>query len=240
MGGASISIEDVWAVFNNPAGINQVKSETALFSYRNRYSISQLSSIGAAYIQPLQFGHVGLNAFRFGDDLFSEQKAGIVFSDRMGIVALGGGVNYVQFNIEGLGSRGFLTLDFGGIVSFQDRFFIGAHISNINQGKVSKSEGEKLPTIMRIGFSYRPISGLLMNVEVEKDLDFDEILKLGIEYNFYKQFFARTGILTEPFQARFGLGFRPKKFLIDYAYGSDPRLGNIHEISVGYLFRKNS
>ena len=238
MGGASIAVSDAWSLFNNPAGVAEVETSNVLFGYQNRYSIASLSNLGLGFIHPTAVGHLGLSAFRFGDELFSEQKIAATFSNRIGIVALGATLNYVQFRIEGLGTRSFPTFDFGGIVSFREKLKIGAYISNINQGRVSKVEDEQLPTIMRLGFSYRPLKSLYLNAEVEKDLDFDEILKVGIEYNFYKKLFVRTGIQTQPFQSRFGIGFQPNRVSLDYAFGDNPTLGNLHEVSVGYSLKK--
>ena len=90
---------------------------------------------------------------------------------------------------------------------------------------------------MRAGFSYQPIDALLISLEIEKDLDFDERIGIGLEYRFYKQFYIRTGFQTDPFWASFGLGFRPGKIKVDYAYGTNSGLGDIHELSVAYSFQ---
>jgi len=238
MGESSVSISDHWAVFNNVAGIAEIKAPSALFSYQNKYAISALSTFGAAFIQPLSFGTAGISAYRFGDDLFSEQKLSLSFADKIGFVSLGTTLNYVQFRIEGIGSKGLISIDFGGVVSFGERFFFGAYISNINQARIVSFENENLPTIMKVGFSYLPVDGLMLNAEIEKDLDFKERFKTGVEYKFYKQFYARTGFHTQPFSASFGLGFRPKKITIDYTFSNNPNLGDIHELSVAYLFQK--
>jgi len=238
VGEASVSISDHWALFNNIAGIAQTNQEVALFSYQNKYAISAFNTFGTGFIQPLPFGTTAISAFRFGDELFNEQKLSLSFADKIGIVALGASVSYIQFSMESVGSRGIVAVDFGGIVSLGKQFLFGAYISNLNQPKISNFENENLPTIMKVGFSYLPLDGLMLNAELEKDLDFEERFKSGIEYRFYKQFYARTGFQTEPFVASFGLGFRPKKITVDYAYSSHSNLGDIHELSIGYLFHK--
>ncbi len=235
LGEASISISDQWAIFNNVAGISEERSSSVLFTYQNRYNTSAFNAFGAALIKPLSFGVTGMSAYRFGDDLFSEQKLSLSFADKIGIVSLGSSINYVQYKIETAGSRGLLSFDFGGIVSFGDQLYFGAYISNINQAKVSNFENENLPTIMKAGITYNPIQTLMINVEIEKDLDFEEQFKTGIEYKFYKEFYARTGFHTQPFHSSFGLGFRPKKILVDYAFSNNSSTGDIHELSVVYL-----
>lgn len=236
---ASVTISDSWSMFNNIAGITEVDGPTSALSYQNRFSVSALNTMGAAFIQPTSFGHLGISLFRFGDELFNEQKIGFAFADEIGIVSLGFGVNYLQINIEGVGRRAILPIEFGGIATLHEKFVIGAHITNINQAKVSRTNNERLPTIMKMGLSYRPLSNLMMNVELEKDLDFEEVFKAAFEYNFVKQFYARTGFRTAPFIATFGLGFDSSKFLVDYAYSNDSRIGDIHELSVVYQFRRS-
>ncbi|MEM7297940.1 MAG: hypothetical protein AAF391_06705, partial [Bacteroidota bacterium] len=94
------------------------------------------------------------------------------------------------------------------------------------------------PPVMKGGFSYRPTEELMLNVEVEKDLDFDEVFKAGLEYQIIKKVFIRTGISTEPFLSAFGVGFHPKNLKFDYAFSNDSRLGNVHELSVSYSLKK--
>ena len=118
MGETTVSISDPWAVFINSAGIADVNSGMAMFSYQNKYATAGLNTFGAAYIQPLSFGTGGLSVYRFGDDLFNEQKVGLSFADKIGIVSLGSTLNYIQYQIEGLGSKGLFSIDFGGLVSF--------------------------------------------------------------------------------------------------------------------------
>ncbi len=234
LGGATVSIADEWAVFNNVAGLGDQRATSALISYQNKYGIASFNTFGAALIKPLSFGVSALSAYKFGDDLFSEQKLAFSFADQIGIVSLGTAINYIQYKIADVGSRGLFSIDFGGIVSFGDLFHFGAFISNINQAMVSNFENENLPTIMRAGFSYYPLERIVFNVEIRKDLDFDEQFRTGIEYNFFKKFYARTGFSTQPFHSSFGLGFRPNKVLVDYAFSSNSNLGDVHEISVIY------
>ena len=127
-----------------------------------------------------------------------------------------------------------MQFNFGGIVNFSQQIVFGAFISNINQAKISKTENERVPTIMKTGISYRPVSVFVINVEIEKDLDFPEVVKAGIDYKFYKKLSLRMGFKSEPFSPAFGLGLDSKRIGTDYAFGHDPRLGAIHQLSVEY------
>ena len=91
---------------------------------------------------------------------------------------------------------------------------------------------------MQGGLSYRPGNELILNLEVEKDLDFDEMVKAGIEYEIVATVFIRTGISTRPFLGTFGIGFHPENFKFDYGFANEHILGNIHELSLSYSFTR--
>lgn len=237
IGGASVTLGDEWAVFNNIGGLATVKEKMIFTSVKNKYGISEFTSLafGAAY--PIAGGTAGLGIFRFGDDLFNEQRFNLGFSNQFGIVSLGLNMSYYQLNIEGAGSRKTLLIDFGGRAKLTDQLYFGAHVSNLNQAKLSKVTDERIPTLMKTGLSYRPNPDLMLNAEVEKEIDRDAQLKIGLEYKILDNFSFRTGFHTKPFESSFGLGFHSGKLIADYAYNNNPDLGGIHEISIGYKFK---
>jgi len=232
MGNASVTLEDGWSMFNNIGALARIEETKAVVTYQNKYGIPQFNTFGGGFVKPMFNGVVGLGVFRFGDDIFNEQKINLGFSNP----SLGLNVNYLQYNIEGVGSRGVLMLDFGGLATITEEFVFGAQVTNINQAKLSPFTGEKVPTIMTAGLSYRPSQSLMLNAEVEKDLDFDAYFKFGLEYEIIKRLNMRTGLVTEPFESSFGIGFKPSAFDIDYAFRNNPDLGDIHELSIAYRF----
>lgn len=230
----SLTFSDEWSVFNNIGALAGVEHSSVFFTYQNRYNISAFNTFGGGYVRPMLNGVAAVGVFRFGDDLFSEQKINVGFSNKFGLVSLGANINYLQVSIEGLGTKGIIMIDFGGKATISDRLVFGAHISNVNQGELSSLTGEKIPTIMRAGLSYRPIDGLMLNAEIEKNLNFDALVKIGLEYKLIEKVTIRTGIVTEPFESAFGLGFHPGKINVDYALRNNTDLGDIHEVSVAY------
>ncbi|MDA0194728.1 MAG: hypothetical protein O2887_01470 [Bacteroidetes bacterium] len=239
IGNAAITTDNAWSIFNNPAGLYSTEQPAILFTHQRKYGIGALSTSGAAFLYPFKTGALGIGVSRFGDELYNEQKLNLVFGNKVGMVALGGSLNYYQLNIEGYGNRGIAYFDFGGIVNFSEQFVFGAFISNINQGRISKVENGRVPTIMRSGISYRPVDVFRINIEIEKDLDFPEVFKAGIDYKFYKQFSMRMGFKSNPFIGSLGLGMNSKKIGSSYAFAHDPVLGMIHELSVEYKLAKS-
>jgi len=238
MANTSVTLDDPYSVFNNVGGIAGVENTSLLFSYQNRYQLSEFNTFGTGIIKPFAFGTLGFSLFRFGSSLFNEQKLGLSFGNKFGIASLGAQINYLQLNVEGFGNKGLLVLEFGGIAELTPKLFIGAHIFNINQAKVSSEFDEKIPTVIKAGISYRPFSKLMLNIETEKDIDFDPVFKAGLEYLIIDQVSFRTGITADPFQNFWGLGFKARNVIIDYSFSIDSDLGNVHQLSLVYQLKK--
>lgn len=235
---ASVTIEDEWSTFNNIGALSYVESISAFGTYKNLYGLPELSSIAFGITLPVLGGTAALGAFRFGGDLLNEQRASLGFSNRFGIVSLGANAGYYQMNIEGGGTSTAFLFDFGGHAQLGNKICFGAHISNINQAKLSEVTNEYIPTYMKTGLSYRPNEQLMINAEVEKALETDLRFKMGLEYEIIETVFIRTGLITAPFKSNFGLGFDPGRVSVDYAFGNHPDLGDIHQFSFSYRIKK--
>ncbi|MEO9869676.1 PorV/PorQ family protein [Ekhidna sp.] len=238
MAGASLTLQDEFSLFNNIGGIGGIDAHTAFAAYQNRYGVSEFQVIGAGALYHSEIGNAGVGFYKFGDDIFSQQRIHLAIGNKIQMVSLGLGLDLLQYNISTIGTNQALAIQFGGIAEITPKMSFGAHIFNLNQAEISSETGEKIPTIMKGGFSYRPSSELMLNIEVEKDLDFDEIIKAGLEYQIIENVFVRTGISTNPSLGAFGVGFHPKNFKLDYAFSNDSNLGNIHEVSLAYSFKK--
>lgn len=235
-GTASATMADAYGLFNNPAGLAQLDAASVFASYENRYRIEDFQVMGAGAALPLGKFATGLGFYRFGGKLYNEQVIGLRIANKLGFVSLGAGVNYVQYNITGIGTRGVVVADLGGIAAVNSQWHIGGHIYNITQSKLVTNTGERVPTVMKLGVSYRPISAFMVNLETSKDIEYPAIIRAGMEYFIIPQLALRTGFSTEPFIACFGLGFKPGKFQVDYAFRNDTRLGELHQMSVIYAF----
>lgn len=236
LGTASSTLTDIYSTFNNPAGLASLSDASVFASYENRYRMEDFQVMGAGAALPLGKFAIGAGFYRFGGKLYNEQIIGARAANRIGFVSLGAGVNYVQYNISGLGTRGVIVADLGGIATVGKKVFIGAHIYNITQSELVTGTGERVPTVMKLGFSYRPISAFMLNLEAAKDVQYPTVARVGMEYFIIPQLALRTGFSTSPFISCFGLGFKPGSFQIDYAFRNDARLGELHQMSVGYAF----
>ncbi|WP_425392267.1 hypothetical protein [Ekhidna sp.] len=234
MAGASLTLGDEFSLFNNIGGLGRYDKHAAFAAYQNRYGVKEFQVIGAGAVYAGGIGNAGVGFFKFGDDLYSEQRIHLAFGNKIQMVSLGVGIDLLQYNIATVGTNRSLAIQFGGIAEISSQLRFGAHIFNLNQAEINNETGEKAPTVMKAGMSYQPSEELMLNIEVEKDLEFDEVFKAGLEYRIIEDVFVRTGISTEPFLGAFGVGFHPKNLKFDYGFSNDSRLGSIHELSVSY------
>ena len=238
MGYASSPLFDAWGVFNNIAGIAKIENTTASFAYDLHPSLVGANRTAAVLAHPTTFGVIGIGAYRFGDNLYNEHIVSAGFSNTFGIASLGLKVNYIQYQTEGFGTKGVVSINFGGIAQLTPILAVSAYITNINQPDLN--DFEKLPTKIAAGLGITPTEKITISTEIEKDLEYDPTWKAGIEYQFHIKFFARTGYNINPNTAYFGLGFKTNKFNIDYAIQHNIVFNLSHQASVTYQFNKPS
>jgi hypothetical protein len=234
LGYASSALFDTWGVFNNAAGVAKIDKTSAGFAYDLHPSIPGANRTAAVFAVPLKIGVASVGAYSFGDQLYNEHIISAGFANKFGLASLGAQVNYIQYSAEGFGNKGVVSLNLGGIAELTPKLSIGAYVINVNQPKINR--GEKLPTKLIAGLGFKPIDKIFIAAEIEKDLDYDPTWKMGIEYAFHKKFCARTGYNLRPNTAFFGLGFKTKKFTLDYALQHTVLLSLSHQASVGYQF----
>jgi hypothetical protein len=236
----SVTLTDSWSLFNNPAGLAGNKHIQLLFAYDNRFGIAGLQSMAAGVVMPFKEGNFGWSVQKLGDALYSEQTAGVAFSHKISHVQLGIKANYVQIHVSDLGTKANLVMEFGGIATITPQLTFGAHVYNFNQAKLARYQDERIPTVMKTGLSYKPITKVMLNLEVQKDIDFPAMVKAGVEYEVIKNLYLRTGISTQPYINYFGIGVHKKKFHFDYAVRTHAALGLSHQLSVALSFDKRN
>lgn len=235
LGHASACLRDVWSLFHNTGGLAKLEALQVGFAYEAVPHFSPFNRMAVAGALPVSTGVVGAGVFRFGDDLYNEQLLSLAYANHFGLASLGIKANYIQYNVAGFGRKGVCSVSFGGIAEITSTFNIGAHIININQPDISESE--KLPTLLIAGIAYHPTEKVLVVGEVQKDLDYNPTLKAGVEYVVHQKVILRTGFNLEPDAGFFGLGFRPHRFQLDYAFTWLNAVGSKHQASINYTIK---
>lgn len=239
MGYASSCLTDEWSLFNNIAGLAHVKNSLLCTAYDAKPQLEGANRMAFIACLPTRLGTSAVGVFRFGDDLYSEQKVSVGFSNQLGLASLGASLNYLQYNALGFGTKGMITLTIGGIAELTEKLSIGAHIQHVNQPTLSDHTGERLPTFLTLGIGLKPSEKILLISEIQKDLESGPTYKSGIDYRPSKKFTLRTGFNLHPNKFFFGIGFNSTRLLIDYAYEHALEgVGSSHQASAGYRLRK--
>lgn len=238
MGYTAACLQDEWSLFNNVAGLANLKQSIIASSHEARPGLTGADRSALTAALALKRGTVGLGAFHFGDDLYSENRLSLAFSNQLGLAALGASVNYVQYNALGFGTHHLLSVSAGGIATLSKRVLLGAHIQNMSQASFSANNELLNPTLLSLGLAFIPSDKVLFSAEIEKDLAHTSTFKTGLEYKASKKFTARTGFSLYPNNLYAGVGFAQKRLLIDYAYQyAFAGLASAHQASLGYKLK---
>lgn len=238
MGNASACLSDVWSVTSNIAGLSKTRGAIAGFSYHAIPSAPFFNRMVAVFAVPVKPVVAGIGVFRFGDDLYNEHVLSAGFANTFGLASLGVRVNYLQYQASGSGTTTALTASFGGIATITPELLFGAHILNINQPVIDESTEERAPTKLHASIAFVPSDKLIVAAEIEKDLRYRAMLKAGIEYEAFRKISFRSGFNLHPQTAYFGVGFKPRKFALDYALQINQAFGLTHQATVTYHFKR--
>ena len=236
LGNSSVTLPDLWSLHNNVAGIANLQQAQFGAYVENRFGMRELTTVALlAAIPTAKYGSYGVSFSRFGDELYSQQHAGLGVAHKLGQFSLGAKLDVWQIAVEGYGSQKALALSVGGQAEVIPDLYFGAYAYNLNQAKLAAFEDERLSTIMKAGLAYRPYHKLLLAAETEKNIDHAATFKAGIEYQLLQnKFILRSGFQSLTNRATFGAGFVARHLLVDYALGATTLLGTSHHLSLTY------
>ena len=243
IGNATVAESGYMSGSANIAGLGGLRESVAFSTYDSHFGFDGLSTLGFGAVLPVSEDlTTGFTIARFGDKLYNELAIGMGAGHRIGRVSLGLKINYLQNAVNApslIISRKALAFEFGGIVQFTSDFSFGAHIFNMTQSSYSGDFGNKVPTVLRAGFLYKPQKNVYLSAEVDKNTDLPFSVKAGLEYQIWRNLYLRTGLSSRPLANHFGAGFKGGKFYVDYAVHTHPQLGWSHHFSLGYSLWKS-
>jgi hypothetical protein len=235
VGYASATLSDGWSMFNNVGGLGRVKQSSGNVAYEVSPALVGANRLAASYLSSTKWGTLGVGLFRFGDALYNEHLVSVGYGHQVENTSLGARVNYLQYRAESTGTLSAVSVDVGGITQISKQVVVGAFITNLTQSTLPGTDGERLPVKLIAGIRFQPTDKVFVTAEIEKDIAYPSTWKSGLEYNFYKKIFFRTGFHLNPAAAFFGLGLHQKTLHIDYAVRFSSWMGMAHQISASYL-----
>jgi len=234
MGNLRVHGNDAWSYFNNPGGLAKLEQSIIAVGIDQRYGLKELGTVDFTGSWITNYGTWATGISRFGGKLFNQHSIGLAFANQLGIVSIGGKIEWFQTQIQGFGTANSLIFSLGGILELGPKIDIGASIFNLNRGKLSSESTQHLPTGISLGLNYTPIPQLEVQLELEKDIMLKPVVKLGLEYSLKEWVHLRTGINSNPSRLFFGIGISRDQFSFDYAYGQNQALGSTHHLSLAF------
>ena len=237
MGLSGVSLQDIWSMQQNQAGIANIKKAAFAISYEKTFAGQELSSQSALLVYPLKSGVLGVNFQKYGFSAYNLQQAGLAYARNFGPnLSLALNFNYHQLKILGYGSSQSYSVDAGFQFSLSEKIRLGAHIANPGKSSFGKDINAIIPVQIQFGTSYKPTSKVTVAATLEQILDSKMDLKLGLEYLLINWFALRGGISADPFKQYGGFGINYLKFRFDAAATSHPVLGYSPQIALSYEF----
>lgn len=238
---SSVTLTDCWGAFHNQAALAWMDQLSVGASYDNRFTIANLSTKGFVFALPLKAGTFAVSGDVFGYSLYNEKKAGIAFAKKLGEkFSAGVQLDYLNtfINDDNYGSHTTFAVEAGLLAEPLKNFRIGFHVYNLSRAKLAEYADEKIPTIFRLGASYRFSEKLSWSIEEEKDIDQNAVFKSGLEYHVVDALYLRGGLATNPTLFSFGFGLKIGNLMLDIASTYHQVLGFSPAISLTYRFAK--
>ncbi len=235
MGTASFTLHDESALFNNIGATAWVETPSLMFSYEVAADLPGANRTGAGILLPSSVGAWSAGAFRFGDDVYSEQLLFAGFSHRLGSTSLGVKVNFVQYKTDGFDTRSTVTMDVGGLTRLTPDWYVAAGIFNVTQASIT--EDEVLPVTLVAAMGWHPEGGPLLTAEVEKRAGFPLRVKGGAEFGVKKKIFFRSGFSLNPVLLSGGIGAKTRRLNLDFSTSYSEALSFFHQASATYRLR---
>lgn len=225
--------EEPFSLFNNPAGVTNVKGRLiGLFYSPAPFGESALSTGSGSYVEPTSFGTFSGGFSIYGFDLYKETKIGLSYSRKIvDKFSLGITSFYQHISIKNYGSKGYLSFNLGGIAEITKPFRLGFLLENLTRTKVADEENS-IPVVFSGGIGYKAIEDLSVYMAVRKELNYNASVRMGVEYLLTKFLQLRIGASNEPNIYSGGFSIIYDIFQIEYAISSHPDLDLSHQFGV--------
>lgn len=222
LSGASVSLVDIWANYNNQAALAYInKAEIGIF-YINHFAIKELSTKAIAGMIPSRYGNFNFNISQFGYSHYNETKMALGFAKQL-FKNLSMGLQLDRLTIKQAGINGgslsAYTFEIGILSKISENINIGFHIFNPSQTKFSTDNNNiKIPSVAKLGLSWKVDKYFLLTSQSQINLEKNINLALGIEYYLNTSLIFRCGITNSPKSVSLGLSYIYNKISCNIAF----------------------
>lgn len=242
MGTSGVAFSDLWSVTHNQAGLALLTKPSFGLFYENKFALKELGLKAGAFAYPTSSGVFAIDLMQFGYSKYNESRVGLAFAKSLGKrFSIGVKFNYLNtFYAEEYGNKGTFIAELGLLAQPIKHLYIGGHIYNLSRSKIAAYNDERIPTTITFGIAYEFSEKVLCTVEAEKELQYNPIYKVGMEYRFLENLYIRAGVTSNPNQMSLGIGYVFKRIKADISFSSHQVLGISPHIGFSFELGKNS
>jgi len=248
MGGAYTGVvDDVSAVFFNPAGLAEVNNGVQVgFAQLNGQKFADYRTVAAGFKLPKKFGTIGLGARIFGVsyedmDLMAEQTFSLAHGfvlqqDIHSTISLGYTANYYRLSFEDEDPDDAIGFDLGATAILHGRTRLGFSVTNLGQAVMGDTNQNTLPSKLALGIAYQPYDKVTTSIEIKKDFAQETEFMGGVEAQLLEPLSTRFGVHQNPATWNAGVGIDVKGIEIDLSYTTHAVLPGTLYGNLGYKF----
>ena len=239
MGGMTVATDDPAATPYSIAGLATLQSATVSLAVRQNLMADGLRYASAAVAIPISFGGTSLSVIHFGDADYNEQSVSLAYGIPLGEdISLGAAFHYLHSSTSDPYYDPLHRFTFSVAMRYipTDNLLLAFRAYNPIAALSDMESGVHTPAVFTLGAAYWLSSELLAAAEVEKNLFYDATLRLGLQYCFHDNYFARVGIATQPVLYTFGFGAKWEHLGADLAFQFSSHIGITPLMSLSYTF----
>jgi hypothetical protein len=244
MGDVATAVSDFWSVYNNQAAMPFYGKTAAGIHYDNRYLLKETSIAALGFTFPVKNGSdvFGASLYHYGGGNYGEMKVGFAYAKSFASVfSFGLQFDYLldYFGEATYGKRSGFTFETGIYGQITKNFSLGFHVYNPARLKMLTYNNiiEYIPTILRLGLTYKFPEKCLIGFDIEKNLDTKMQYHAGIEYIVHQYVILRGGVRFPDFSFSLGFGTQFKSLSIDFASSYHPYLGYSPQLGLVYAIK---
>ena len=225
--------DDVFSVFNNPAGLSQISStQIGIYYSPSPFGLKQLANGFGAVAKNFEFGSAAIGFSTYGFELYKENKLTFSFAKNINEnFSAGISVFYHSLSITNYGNDNTLSFTIGSSVILSENLTLGFAAQNITRSSYG-NESNQIPTVFCTGLSYNLQKDFILHFAFEKEIENPLSLRFGIDYQPIEYVNLRLGFMNEPSSFSGGLGINYSYFNLDYALFTHQDLGVTHQIGL--------
>lgn len=239
LGNAVTAMPGFWAGQENPAAFASLNSIQIGIGYDNKYLIGDLSTRYISFAAPLSKdkGTFNFSAFQFGFKSLSHSRLSAGYARSFGKNVFAG-LNFafyqISSDIDEYNGATLFSFDAGIQYKFNENFFIGGKVSNLNQPSYGISSLGEIPVFVSTGLAYKVSKYVIILADIYKSSMSKPSVRSGLDYKLNDNFNIRLGYISNPGQLSFGFGFSKDRLTADIVSLWHQTLGFSPGISISY------